>query len=95
MHHVGVAHRRQFTGGVFAGVSIRVSAVSNDLSILVGQQLGCEFLDLFRWDVQCPGNMGFVVPFRRERLDQLDFLVAVQLVFQVFRRNSAFHVAPF
>jgi hypothetical protein len=26
MRHVGVAHRRQFTGGVFAGVSMRVNA---------------------------------------------------------------------
>ena len=36
VRYVGVTHRRQFTGGVFAGVSMRVRAVGNDLNILVG-----------------------------------------------------------
>ena len=48
MRYVGVAHGRQFTGGVFAGVSMRARAVGDDLSILVGQQLRSEFFDLFR-----------------------------------------------
>jgi len=39
MHHVRVTHRRQFTGSVFAGVSMIVRAVGDDLGILVGQQL--------------------------------------------------------
>jgi hypothetical protein len=72
VRYVRVTHRRQFTGGVFAGVSMRVRAVGNDLNILVGQQLRGEFFDLFRGDVQGSGNMGFAVPFRREGLDHLN-----------------------
>jgi hypothetical protein len=37
MRHVGVTHGRQFTGGVFAGVSMQARAIGDDLSILVGQ----------------------------------------------------------
>src|ERR1035438_6471759 len=47
MRYVRVTHGRQFTGGVFAGVSMQARAVGDDLSILVGQQLRCEFFDLF------------------------------------------------
>src|SRR3981189_810853 len=47
MRHIGVAYGRQFTGGVFAGVSMRARAVGDDLSILVGQQLRSEFFYLF------------------------------------------------
>ncbi len=49
MRNVGVTHGRQFTGGVFADVSMRARAVGDDLSILVRQQLRSEFFDLFRW----------------------------------------------
>jgi hypothetical protein len=37
--YLGVPHRRQFTGGVRAGVSMGVCAVGDDLGIPVGQQL--------------------------------------------------------
>src|SRR5882762_2152933 len=59
MRYVRVTHGRQFTGGVFAGVSMRARAVGDDLSILVGQQLRSEFFDLFRGDVQGSGKVGF------------------------------------
>jgi hypothetical protein len=36
VRHVGVAHRRQFTGSVFAGVSMRVRTVGDDFRVLVG-----------------------------------------------------------
>jgi hypothetical protein len=61
MRHVGVTHSRQFTGGVFAGVSMRARVVGHDLSILVRQQLRSEFLDLFRGAVQRSGKVGFAV----------------------------------
>jgi len=77
MRHVGVAHGRQFTGGVFAGVSMRARAVGDDLSILVGQQLRSEFFDLFRGDVQRSGNMRFTVAFRRKGLDDFDGVFSV------------------
>src|SRR5439155_6187445 len=67
VRHVRVTHGRQFTGGVFAGVSMRVRAVGNDLNILGGQQLRCEFFDLFRWDIQGSGNVGVAVAFRRSK----------------------------
>jgi len=70
---------------------MRVRAVGDDLSILVGQQLGCQFFDLFSWDVQGSGNMGFAKTFMREGLDHLDALLAVELGFQTFGRNSIFH----
>ena len=50
-----VAHRRQFTGSVFNGVSMRVRAVGDNLSILFGQHLWSEFLDPFGRDVQSSG----------------------------------------
>lgn len=37
MRNVRIAHRRQFTGGVFAGVSMPVRTVGHDSSILIGQ----------------------------------------------------------
>jgi hypothetical protein len=49
-----------------------VCAVGDDLSILVGQHLRSEFLDLFGWDVQGSGDMGFTIAFRCERLDHRD-----------------------
>ena len=36
MRNVGVTHGRQFTGGVFAGVSMGIGTVGHDLSGLVG-----------------------------------------------------------
>jgi hypothetical protein len=57
MRHVRIAQRRQFTGGVFAGVSMRVRTVGNDLGVFVGQQLRREFLDLFRRNVQGSRDM--------------------------------------
>ena len=38
--HVRVTQRRQFTGGVFRGVSSRAGAIDHDIHILVGQKLG-------------------------------------------------------
>jgi hypothetical protein len=75
MRHVGVTHGRQFTGGVFAGASMRACAVGDDLSILVRQQLRSEFFDLFRGDVQRSGKVGFAVAFRRKRLYDLDGVI--------------------
>jgi len=69
VRHVGVAHRRQFTGGVCAGVSMRVRTVGDDLSISVGQQLWSKFFDLFGWDVQSSGYVRLSVAFRCKRLD--------------------------
>src|ERR1700728_2478361 len=91
MPNVRVAHGRQFTGGVFAGVSMRVRAVGNDFCILVGQQLRREFLDTFRWYVQSSRQMGFSVAFRREGLDYRDSLLLVEFRLQVFGRNCAVH----
>ena len=91
MRHVFVAHRRQFTGSVFTGVSMRVRAVRDNLSILFGQHLWSEFLDPFGWDVQSSGEMGFSIAFRREGLDDGDSLLPVELGLQVFRRDYVFH----
>ena len=77
MRYVGVTHGRQFTGGVFAGVSMHARAVGDDLSILVGQQLRCEFFDLFRRNVQCSGKVGFALAFRHKRLDEFDGVFSV------------------
>jgi hypothetical protein len=51
MRHAAITHGRQFTGGVFAGVSMGIRAVGDDLNIFIGQQLRGEFLDLFRGNV--------------------------------------------
>jgi hypothetical protein len=41
MRNLRVTHGRQFTGGVFAGVSMRARAVGDDLGILARPQLRC------------------------------------------------------
>jgi hypothetical protein len=51
---------------------MRVRAIGDDLSVLVGQHLWCEFFDLFRWNIQRSGEVCFAVPFGRERLDDVD-----------------------
>ena len=77
MRHIGVTHGRQFTGGVFAGVSMGARAVGDDLSILVGQQLRSEFFDLFRGHVQRSGKVGFAVAFRCKRLNDCNRVFSV------------------
>jgi hypothetical protein len=91
VRHVFVTHRRQFTGGVFAGMSMRVSTVGDDLGVFVGQQLRCDFLDSFGRNVQGSGDMCFAVAFRREGLHDRDAFLAVELGFQLFCRDCAFH----
>jgi hypothetical protein len=81
MRNVRVAHGRQFTGGVFAGVSMQARAIGNDLSILVGQQLRSEFLDPFGRDVQRSGKVGFAVTFGRKRLYDRDRVFPIQFGF--------------
>jgi len=56
---------------------MRVRAVGDDLNVLCGQQLRCEFLDPFGRNVQGSGDMRFAVAFRREGLDDLDASLAV------------------
>jgi hypothetical protein len=93
MRHVFVTHCRQCTGGVFAGVSMRVGTVRDDLSVFVRQQLRGEFVDPFRRDVQCSGDMSFAVSFWGERLDDCD-LFLVEFGFEVLRRNRSIHIEP-
>ena len=85
VRYVLVTHRRQFTGGVCAGVSMCVRAVGNDLGVFIGQQLRGEFLDRFGWDVQLSGDVRFAIALG-ERLDDRD-LFPVELGFQVFCGN--------
>jgi hypothetical protein len=87
VRHVLVAQRRQFTGSVFAGVSMRVRTVGDDLSILCGQHVWSEFLHPFRRNVQGSGDMRFSVAFRRKRLDYRDSLLLVEFRLQVMGRN--------
>jgi len=75
MRNLRVTHGRQFTGGVFAGVSMRARVVGDDLSILAGQQLRSEFFDLFWRNVQRSGDMRLAVAFRREGFDNRDLLL--------------------
>src|SRR6267143_250345 len=77
MRYVRVTHGRQFTGGVFAGMSMSVRAVGHNFSILIGQHLRCKFLDFVRRNIQGSGNVGFTVALRCKRLNHLDALVAV------------------
>jgi hypothetical protein len=70
---------------------MRVCAVGDDFSVLIGQQLRSEFLDPLRRDIQSSWDMRFAVSFGRERLDNSDSLLRVELGFQVFGRNCAFH----
>src|SRR5579862_2847356 len=72
VRHIGVAHGRQFTGGVFAGVSMRIRAIGDDRGVLIRQQLRSEFLDFVGRNVQGSGNMAFAVTFRRQCLDDRD-----------------------
>ena len=91
MRYVLIAHRRQFPGGVFAGVSMTVRTVGDDRGAFVGQQLGCEFLNAFGRDVQGSGNVCLAVAVGRERLNQSDSFFALAFPFELFGRNCAFH----
>jgi hypothetical protein len=92
VRHVRVTHRRQFTGGIFTGVSMSVRAVGDDLSFLVGQHLRGKFLNTFRWNVQRSGDMSFSVTFGRESLDKRDSLLPTEFRFEVFSGNCAIHI---
>ena len=69
---------------------MRVRAVGDNLSVLVGQNLRGKFLDVFGRDVQRAGDVRFAITFWRERLDHRD-LFLVKFGFQVFGRNCAVH----
>src|SRR5579863_9370679 len=77
VRHVGVTHGRQFTGGVFAGVSMRVGTIRNDLNIFIGQQLRREFFYSVRRNIHCSGNVGVAITFRCKRLYYLDRFLTV------------------
>ena len=83
MGNVGVTHRRQFTGGVFASVSMSVCAVCDNLNVLVGEQPRSDFLNPVWGNVQCAGKVGFAVTLRSKRLDDLNRILSVQLCLQV------------
>jgi len=91
MRHVGVTHGRQFTGGVFAGVSMSVRTVGDDLSLFIGQHLRGEFFDAFRGNIYGSRKVGFAITFGSKRLHDFDRFFSVQLGFQVFGRDSVFH----
>ena len=83
VRYFGIAHSRQLTGGVFAGVSMSVRAIGDDLRVLVGQQLRRELFDFFWRNVQGSGNVRLTVAFLRECLDYLDWVLPVELGFKV------------
>ena len=85
-------------GGVLAGVSMRVRAVGHELSILIGQQLRCKFLDFVRSEfpeptrgnVQGSGNMSLAVVFGCEGLNNRLWPGAGAVLFlYLFRRNNS------
>lgn len=88
-----VTHRRQFTGGVCAGMSMRVRTVGHNFSVLVRQKLWGEVPDLIRRDIQRSRNMRLLVLFRSKRFDYRRFF-PLQLASQVFCRNCRVHVTP-
>ena len=51
--HVGVTERRQFTGGVFRGVSGRTGAVNDDLRVSIRKELRSKRRHIFRRQVYC------------------------------------------
>ena len=94
MRNIRVAHGRQFTGGVFAGVSMRVAAVGDDLNVLVGKQLGRKLFDFVGRNIQgSSGNVGFPGSGLALAVSTttLTFSLRVELGLQIFRRNSRFH----
>jgi len=79
---------------------MRVRAVGHELSILIGQQLRCKFLDFVRGsefpeptrgNVQGSGNMSLAVVFGCKGLNNLDCVLPVELGFQLFRGDSVFY----
>lgn len=91
MRHVHITHGRQFTGGVFAGVSMTVRAVGDDLRVLVGQHLRGKFIDLFRRDVQRSGDVRLAILFRGQSFDNGDLLI-VHLLLEFSGGNCGIHV---
>ena len=75
---VGVSHGRQFTGGVLRGVSGGVGAIDDDLGVLVGQQRGCQGLDLIGREIFRRRDVRVVVCSFGKRLDEREVLALVQ-----------------
>ena len=53
--YIRVAQRRQFTGGVFRGVSGRTGAVNDDLRVPIRKELRSKRCHIFRRQVYCAG----------------------------------------
>ena len=53
--HIRVAQRRQFTGGVFRGVSGRTGAVNDDLRVPIRKELRSQRRHIFRRQVYGSG----------------------------------------
>ena len=92
MRDVGIAHSRQFTGGIFAGVSMTARAVSNNLGGFIWQQSRRQFFDLLWRDIQRSGDVGFAVTFRGQRFNHSDRFLSIKFCPEILCRNCGIHI---
>src|ERR1051326_3967369 len=94
---VGVSHGRQFTGGVFGGVSGRAGAVDHDLGGFIRQKRRGKFANLIRRHVDRAGEVNVMIGLSRQCLHQQKFVAALDLASQFIagnRRKGRTHTPP-
>ncbi len=69
--HVRVAKRRQFTGGIFGGVSRRAGAIDDDLRRFIRQKRRRKFRHPIGRQVDCARQVRVVKGGRRQSLYEL------------------------
>ena len=86
--HIAVAHRRQFTGGIFGCVSGRALAVDDYLFALIRQKFRRKLSHLVRRQIDSAGQVRVIVSMRGERFDQLELIFSINLLFQFLARDG-------
>ena len=89
--HIGIAQRRQFTGGVHRSVSGRAGAVDYDLRILVRQKRRGQFSHSIRGQVDRAWQMCMMKSYLRKRFYQQELIATINLLPQLLQRYCCHH----
>jgi hypothetical protein len=80
--YIRVAQRRQFTGGVFRGVSGRAGTVNDDLCVPIRKELRSKRRHIFRRQVYSSGYVAVVVGRGRQSFDEPKVVFPIKLLLQ-------------
>ena len=77
--YVRVTQHRQLTGGVLRSISSRTGAINHDVRFLVRQKCRRQLCHLVGRQVDRAGQMRVMISSRRQSLDQLKLVSAINL----------------